>query len=160
MINLSKVKNVTTKHFIGEIPKDGGEVEYFRLAEGILEVGGDNEEETEEFAYYSGDGTPQTEVMSVKKNHPFEGHFIASDPAQKMIDDREFATGDESKLMYKQERSDGKVLEGPATLNDVNVTGGPAEEYRPISGVISWDQKPEITKKGDDSDGGGGGVEG
>src|SRR5690625_6734993 len=78
--------------------------------------------------------------MSVKKNHPFEGHFIASDPAQKMIDDREFATGDESKIMYKQERSDGKVLEGPATLNDVTVTGGPAEEYRPISGVIksSW----------------------
>lgn len=155
---MSKVKNVTTKHFIGEPVEGAGEVEYFRLAEGILEIGGENDEQTEEFAYYSGDGTPQTEVLSIKKNHPFEGHYIASDPAQKMIDDREFATGDESKLMYKQERSDGKTLEGPATLNDVNVTGGPAEEYRPISGVISWDEKPNITENGDD--GGGGGVEG
>lgn len=150
-----KVKNVTTKHFIGDIPKDGSEVEYFRLAEGILEIGGENDEQTEGFAYYSGDGTAQTEVMSVKKNHPFNGHFIASDPAQKIIDDREFATGDESKLMYKQERSDGKVLEGPATLNNVNVTGGPAEEYRPISGVISWDEKPNITENSNNNDGGG-----
>lgn len=154
-----KVKNVTTQHFIADFPKNGEEPQYARLAEGILEVGSENDEQTEEFAYYSGDGTPETVVLSVKKNHPFNGHYIDSDPAQQIIESKEFATGDENKIMYKQVRSDGKVLEGPATLTNVIVTGGPANEYRPISGIISWVEKPKITENGGD-DSGGGGVEG
>lgn len=146
MIRLSKVKNVTTQHFIAEMPEEGQDPQYKQLAEGILEVGSENDEQTEEFAYYSGDGTPETTVLSVKKNHPFNGHFIESDPAQQIIESKEFATGDENKIMYKQVRSDGKTLEGPATLTNVVVTGGPANEYRPVSGVISWIQKPDITE--------------
>lgn len=145
MSNLGKVKNVTTKHYIAEVPKGSEEPDYLRLAEGILEVGSENDEQTEEFAYYSGDGTPSTEVLSIKKNYPFNGHFIESDPAQKLIESKEFATGDDRKIMYKQVRSDGKTLEGEATLTDVNVTGGPAEEYRPISGTISWNKIPKVT---------------
>lgn len=144
---MMKVKNVTTKHFIAEIPKGDEEPDYKRLAKGILEIGSENDEETEEFAYYDGDGTPETEILSVKKNHPFEGHFVASDPAQQIIKKREFASGDENKIMYKQERFEGEVLEGLATLHDVKVSGGPAEEYRPISGIISWDEKPKITNE-------------
>jgi len=154
---MSKVKNVTTEHYIAELPENGSDPNYLRLAKGILEVGSENDEETEEFAYYDGDGTSETEVLSIKKNMPFEGHFVASDPAQQLIEEKEFATGDDRKIMYKQVRSDGKTLEGEATLQDVNVTGGPAEEYRPISGTISWNRVPDVTENGDN---GGGGVEG
>lgn|SRR5690625_2381364 len=157
MSNLDKVKNVTTKHYIADIPKGNEEPEYLHLAAGILEVGSENDEQTEEYAYYDGDGTPETEVLSIKKNHPFNGHFIENDPAQKLIESKEFATGEDRKIMYKQVRSDGKTLEGEATLQDVNVTGGPAEEYRPISGTISWNRVPDVTENGDN---GGGGVEG
>lgn len=146
---MSKVKNVTTEHYIAELPENGSEPNYLRLAKGILEVGSENDEETEEFAYYDGDGTPETEVLSIKKNMPFEGHFVASDPAQQLIEEKEFATGDDRKIMYKQVRSDGKTLEGEATLQDVNVTGGPAEEYRPINGTISWNRVPDVTNNGD-----------
>lgn len=157
---MSKVKNVTTEHYIAELPENGSEPNYLRLAKGILEVGSENDEETEEFAYYDGDGTPETEVLSIKKNMPFEGHFVASDPAQQLIEEKEFATGDDRKIMYKQVRSDGKTLEGEATLQDVNVTGGPAEEYRPINGTISWNRVPDVTDNGGNGDGGSGGVEG
>lgn len=139
---MGKVKNVKTKHFIGKTPEGEGEVTYLPLARGILDVGSDNDETTEEYAYYDGDGTPETDVISVKKNHPFEGHFYSDEPSHKLIADKEFATGSDRHIMYKQERSDGKTYEAPATLLDVNVTGGPAEEYRPISGTISWNRKP------------------
>lgn len=146
MSNLNKVKNVTTEHYIAEVSNDGEEVDYLRLAAGILEVGSENDEQTEEFAYYDGDGTPETEVLSIKKNHPFNGHFVENDPAQQLIESKEFETGDGRKIMYKQVRSDGKTLIGDATLTDVNVTGGPAEEYRPIEGTISWNKVPEVTE--------------
>lgn len=145
---MTKVKNVTTEHFIADLPKGSEQADYLRLAAGILEVGSENDETTEEFAYYDGDGTPETEVLSIKKNHPFNGHYIESDPAQKLIEDKEFATGDDRKIMYKQVRSDGKTLEGEATLMDVNVTGGPSEEYRPISGTISWNSIPKAVNGG------------
>lgn len=146
-----KVKNVTTKHFIAEIAKGEEEPDYLPLARGILEVGSENDEDTEEFAYYDGDGTPETEVLSIKKNHPFEGHYLDDEPSHQLIDEKEFATGDDRKIMYKQVRSDGKELSGEATLQDVNVSGGPAEEYRPISGTISWNRTPKVTKADDES---------
>lgn len=143
---MGKVKNVTTEHHIADIPKGEEAADYLRLAAGILEVGSENDEQTEEFAYYDGDGTPETEVLSIKKNHPFNGHFEKSDPAQQLIASKEFETGNGRKIMYKQVRSDGKTLIGEATLTDVNVTGGPAEEYRPISGTITWNKIPEVTE--------------
>lgn len=142
---MSKVKNVTTKHFIAEMPEGETEPNYLPLARGILDVGSENDETTEEFAYYDGDGTPETDVISIKKNHPVEGHFYDDEPSHQLIADKEFATGSERYIMYKQERSDGNTYEGPATLLDVNVTGGPAEQYRPISCTISWNRKPEKT---------------
>lgn len=143
---MGKVKNVTTEHYIAEMPEGDTEADYLRLAAGILEVGSENDEQTEEFAYYDGDGTPETEVLSIKKNHPFNGHFVKGDPAQQLIESKEFATGDDRKIMYKQVRSDGKTLIGDATLTDVNVTGGPAEEYRPIEGTVSWNKVPKVTE--------------
>lgn len=143
---MGKVKNVLTKHFIAKMPEGEIEPSYLPLARGILDVGSENDETTEEFAYYDGDGTPETDVISIKKNHPFEGHFYADEPSHLLIESKEFATGSERSIMYKQERSDGKAYEAPATLLDVNVTGGPAEEYRPISGTISWNRKPTETE--------------
>lgn len=148
-----KVKNVTTKHFIAEIPKSEEEPNYLSLARGILEVGSENDEETEEFAYYSGDGTSETEVLSIKKNHPFEGHYLSDEPSHELIASKEFSRGDDRKIMYKQVRSGGKILEGEATLQDVNVTGGPAEDYRPISGTISWNITPKVTEEKEEDNG-------
>lgn len=144
---MAKVKNVTTKHFIAEVPESGGEPEFLPLANGILNVGSENDETVEEFAYYSGDGTPESDVISIKKNHPVEGHYLDEEPSHQLIEAKEFETGDGRKIIYKQERSGGQVLTGPATILDVNISGGPAEEYRPITCTISWDSKPVETKE-------------
>lgn len=155
---MARQKNALTKYFIAEMPEDEAtEPDYKRLAKWISTVEDDSEEEVEDVAYYDGDGTPESDVMSVKKTYAFEGTFDAEDPAHQLIQKLEFETGEGRKIMFKQERTDGTVLEGPATMVEPKVTGGEASEYAALECSISWDRKPEITQSGDND---GGGVEG
>lgn len=155
---MAREKNALTKYFVAPIPTDGAtEPEYNRLAKWISTVTDDSNEESEETGYYDGDGTPETDVISVAKVYTFEGNFDANDPAMAFIATLEFETGENRKIMFKQERTDGSILEGRATVTEPKVTGGEATEYPLFSCAIAWDKKPEITP-GDES--GGGGVEG
>lgn len=156
----ARKKNALTKYFIAEVPTDEStEPDYLRLAKWISTVEDDSDEETEDTAFYDGDGTPESDVMSVKKAYTFEGFFDADDPAHQLIQKLEFETGEGRKIMFKQERTDGTILEGPATVTEPKVTGGEASEYASLGCTIAWDKKPDITQGGDGG-GNGGGVEG
>lgn len=144
---MGRKKNALTKYFIAKKPTDEQtEPDYKRLAKWISTANDDSDEETEDTAYYDGDGTPETDVISVKKTYAFEGTFDADDPAHQLIQELEFETGEGRKIMFMQERTDGTVLEGPATVLNPKVTGGEASEYAALEFSISWDKKPEITK--------------
>lgn len=145
---MAREKNALTKYFVAEMVEDGMEPEYFRLAKWISTVTDDSEEEVESTAYYDGDGTPEDDVISVKKTYTFEGTRDDEDPAQNLIAGLEFETGEARKIMFKQERTNGDILEGPATVKEIKVTGGEASEYALFSCAISWDRKPDITKSG------------
>lgn len=140
---MGRKKNALTKHFIAELAE--GEPEWLRLAKHIQAVNDDSDEETEDTGWYDGDGTQETDVISIKKNYGFEGLRNTEDAAQNFIAELEFETGEDRKIMYKQERTDGKVLTGPATVSAIVVTGGEATEYAPFQCTIGWDRKPEIT---------------
>lgn len=146
---MARKKNALTEYYIGDIPADGiTEPEYLRLAKWISTVTDDSDEEVDNQGYYDGDGTPETDVLSVKKTYSFEGFYDEDDPAHQFIASKEFETGEGRKIMFKQVRTDGTILEGPATLQEPKVTGGEATEYATLSCTISWDRKPEITKPG------------
>lgn len=145
---MAREKNALTKYFVAEMVEEGMEPEYFRLAKWISTVTDDSEEEVESTAYYDGDGTPVDDVISVKKTYTFEGTRDDEDPAQNLIAGLEFETGKARKIMFKQERTNGDTLEGPATVKEIKVTGGEASEYALFSCTISWDRKPDITKNG------------
>src|SRR5699024_4502069 len=108
-----------------------------------------NEEETDEQAYYDGDGTLETDVVSVKLTYAFEGFYLEGDPAHDYLREIETKKGEARKIMYKQVRQNGDVLEGPATVTDLVTTGGPAAEYEPLRGTIGWDREPAITENGE-----------
>ena len=155
---MARQKNALTEYYVGAIPSDGtAEPEYFRLAKWISTVTDDSEEETESIGYYDGDGTPETDVISVAKTYTFEGFYDDEDPAMSFIKSLEFETGEGRKIMFKQVRTNGDTLEGRATVTDIAVTGGEATEYAAFNCTIAWDRKPNITP-GDGN--GGGGVEG
>lgn len=145
---MAREKNALTKYYVADMVEDGMEPEYLRLAKWISSVTDDSEEEVESTAYYDGDGTPEDDVISVKKTYTFEGARDDEDPAQNLIAGLEFETGEARKIMFKQERTNGDILEGPATVKEIKVTGGEASEYALFSCAISWDRKPDITKSG------------
>lgn len=145
---MARKKNALTEYYVAEMVEDGMEPEYFRLAKWISTVTDDSEEEVESTAYYDGDGTPEDDVISVKKTYTFEGTRDDEDPAQNLIAGLELEVGEKRKIMFKQERTNGDVLEGPATVKEIKVTGGEASEYAAFSCTISWDHKPEVTKSG------------
>lgn len=137
-------KNALTQYYVGAIPEsDSEEVEYFRLAKWVSSVEDDTEEEVEDMAFYNGDGTPEDDVISVKKTYAFEGVYDDDDPAMKFIADLEFETGENRKIMFKQVRTNGDVFEGRATVKEPKVTGGEAQEYPAFECSISWDRRPE-----------------
>jgi len=155
---MARKKNALTEHYVAPIPESGQEPDYLRVARWISNVEPSPEEETEDQAYYDGDGTPETDVISVKTTWAFEGMYDDEDPAHQFLRTLEFETGEGRKVMYKQVRQDGAVLEGKATITELVVTGGEASAFEQLSFTIAWDRKPEITPG--DGDNGGGGVEG
>ncbi|PIC65336.1 phage tail protein [Sporosarcina sp. P13] len=142
---MSRKKNALTEYHVGAVPESPGETTYHELAKWISNVTDDSNEETEDQGFYDGDGTPETDVISVKKTYTFEGMYDDADPAMKFIANLEFATGEDRKVMFKQVRTDGSTLEGPATLTGIKVTGGDATEYAAFECAVSWDKKPTIT---------------
>ena len=154
---MARKKNAITEHYIAPIPENGQEPDYMRLARWISNVEPSPEEETEDTAYYDGDGTPETDVLSVKMTWAFEGMYDEEEPAHQFIRSLEFETGEGRKVMYKQVRQDGTVLEGPATVTEPVTTGGEASAYEPLTFTVAWDKKPEITSENGND---GGGVEG
>src|SRR5690554_7144427 len=80
---MARQKNALTEYYVGAIPQDGmTEPEYFRLAKWISTVTDDSEEETESIGYYDGDGTPETDVISVAKTYTFEGFYDDEDRSE------------------------------------------------------------------------------
>lgn len=149
-----RTKNALTEHYLAETTDDIEDAEWLPLKHWISSIGDESDEETEDAAFYDGDGTPETDVISVKKNHDVEGMYDDSDPAHKFIRSMEFKTGEGRKCLYKQIRTNGDELIGPATITDIVTTGGEADEYAPLTCTISWDRKPEITKADNEDDSG------
>jgi len=142
---MARKKNALTKYHVGAIPELLGEVTYLELARWISSVTDDSDEETEDQGWYDGDGTKETDVISVKKSYTFEGLYDADNPAMAFVAALEFETGEARKVNFKQVRTDGSTLIGPATISGIKVTGGEATEYPAFECTISWDVKPTIT---------------
>lgn len=142
---MARKKNALTEYHVAAITDGLEEPDYKRLAKWISTVADDTDEETEDQGFYDGDGTPETDVISIKKSYTFEGMYDEDDPAMKFIAGLEFETGEARKIMFKQVRTNGDVLEGPATVTGIKVTGGEATEYATFECAIAWDKRPEVT---------------
>lgn len=139
---MSREKNALTKYFVGTLAEEDATL---RLAKWISSVEDDSDEEVEDEAFYDGDGTLEEGVIGVKKKYTFEGMYDDDDEAMNFISGLEFETGEGRKIWFKQERTNGDVFQGPATVTEIKVTGGEASEYATFSCSIAWDKKPEKT---------------
>src|SRR5690625_1380707 len=159
---MARNKNALREHYIQpyvegeEYDEDG----WLRLARYISNIDVEPNEETEEEAFYDGDGTPEETVVSVARAYSPEGQFDPEDEAQALIESLQYETGDKRKVWHKVVRSDGKKeWIGRATVLDIIAGAGEASAYEEFSCTIRFDEKPKVEDLGN-GDGGDGGVEG
>lgn len=145
---MPKLKNALRGHFLQEYTpgEETPETEWLELARGISSIGDDTQEETEDTAYYDGDGTPETEIISVAGAYTPEGHYYADDPAQALIAGKKYKTGEGRKVWHRIVSADGKKeWVGRATVSSIVAGAGDASAYETFSCNIRFDRIPEET---------------
>ena len=156
-------KNAMRGHFVQAIadgadsPDESG---WLELARYISSITDSTTEETEEEAFYDGDGTPEETITSVAEAYDVSGQYDPEDEAQQLIADLKHKIGDGRKIWHRVVRSDGqKEWVGKATVSAIVAGSGDASAYEDFSCTIRFDHIPEATDL-DNGDNGGGGVEG
>jgi len=143
---MARSKNALRGHFV-QAYTPGQEqpgMEWLELAKWISNISDDTEEETETTAFYDGDGTPETDVVSVAGAYSVEGNYDPEDPAQALIASMKYKTGDGRKVWHRIVSADGKKeWVGRATVTDIVAGSGDASEYEEFSCTIRFDRIPE-----------------
>lgn len=121
-------------------PADGA---YKWLAAGIVSMGNDTEDVTEDYADYT--GVDSTDVTNIRVKWTPEGLVDYADEAQKIVIDKQHAVGDNRKVWHKWEATDGNTYEGVARLLDIKVAGGDSNVKEEISFTIQHDRVPTKT---------------
>ena len=146
---MPKMKNAKRKHFLAPwLPTapttEPGNDAWKWLADGVTTAEAENDEETDDIAYYNGDGTKKTVVTSVKNGYSFEGDYIKEDEAQAIVAGMRFKTGDDRNVWLKVVESDGKTqYVGVATVSGIKIGGGEASEYEGFEATISRNAAPK-----------------
>ncbi|VKM96499.1 phage protein [Streptococcus pneumoniae] len=146
---MAKNKNALRKHYIGPYKEAAPDTpptseEYLWLAKGLKSSSPENNEETDDSAYFDGDGTKEEIVVSKTRGRTFEGHRDYSDKAQNFVADKEDEVGDDLVVWYKEVSSDGKTQkEGLARLSEIEIGDGEASELETIKFKIAWIRKPK-----------------
>ena len=146
---MPKMKNAKRKHFVAPWSAENPTTEPLTdawkwIADGVTTAEVESDEETDDTAYYNGDGTKETTVVSVKYGYTFEGDYIKEDAAQKIIADMRFLTGDQRKVWFKVVDPDGKTqYSGVATVSEIKIGGGEASEFESFGCKISWNSVPK-----------------
>lgn len=140
---MARKKNAIRQHWVAAVPVGAAEAEYKQLAAWITDVSDDTAEGVEETAFYDGDGTPTSDVVSVAMAYTFTGFYDPDNPAQALIADLRLKTGEDRKIMHKVIESNGeKEFIGKATVTDIVAGSGAAEDYEEFSCTIKYDEIP------------------
>lgn len=145
---MARQKNALRGHFVqeyvaGSEPTTDG---WLELAKYISTIGDDTQEETEDTAFYDGDGTPESDVISVAGAYTPEGFYDPEDPAQALIAGMKYKTGDGRKIWHRVVQADGaKEWVGRATVSAIVAGAGDASAYETFSCNIRFDSLPEET---------------
>ena len=148
---MAKNKNALRKHYVAPWSKETPDTEpqngaWLWLAKDITESAPENDEEVDESADFTGDGTPISTVTSVKRGRSFTGWRNPEDAAQNFIADMEDKLGEGRFCWYKEVSADGKTQKvGVATVSEIEIGDGEASEYESFACKITWNSLPKKT---------------
>ncbi len=143
---MTRQKNALRGHFVqAYVPgvEEPAE-EWLELAKYISSISDDTQEETEDTAYFDGDGTPETSVISVAGAYSVEGQYDPTDAAQELIAGMKYKTGEGRKVHHKIVSAAGtKQWIGRATVTGIVAGSGDASSYETFSCNIRFDSIPK-----------------
>lgn len=145
---MARLKNALRGHFVQEYTpgQDEPGEEWLELAKYISSIGDDTQEETEDQAFYDGDGTPESDIISVAGAYSVEGFYDSEDPAQALIESLKYKTGVGRKIWHRVVSADGKKeWVGRATVSAIVAGAGDASAYETFSCNIRFDTLPKET---------------
>jgi hypothetical protein len=115
------------------------------LSAGIQTITPASGDTTDNTPYYDGGGFSTTEVTGKNFSIAFSGHRIDGDLAQDFIAGLEFVVGDGLKTLLRWTRSDGTIIIGQVTINNIVVAGGSANAKQTFSFTASFNGLPVVT---------------
>lgn len=139
------MKNALRKHYIADWAKEHTEApakeQFKRLAKNISSITDDTDEETDDKAFYDGDGTKEKKVVGISESWKVEGLRDYDDEAQNVIASKKRKTGDNRKVWHKIVDSVEKteVVE-VATLSDIKSGGGDAGDDETFECTITFNK--------------------
>ncbi|WP_342505865.1 phage tail protein [Sporosarcina sp. FSL K6-2383] len=143
---MAREKNALRGHYVQayvpgvDTPVD---TDWLELAKYISSISDDTQEETEDTAFYDGDGTPETSVISVAGAYSVEGQYDPTDEAQELIAGLKYKTGEGRKVYHKIVSADGtKEWMARATVTAIVAGSGDASAYETFSCNIRFDTIP------------------
>ncbi len=143
---MAREKNALRGHFVQEyIPgvETPVDADWLELAKYISSISDDTQEETEDTAFYDGDGTPETSVISVAGAYSVEGQYDPTDEAQELIAGLKYKTGEGRKVHHKVVAANrSKEWVGRATVTGIVAGSGDASAYETFSCNIRFDAIP------------------
>ncbi|AME09663.1 phage tail protein [Gemella sp. oral taxon 928] len=148
---MARQKNALRKHYVAVFDSSNPttapeKTAYKLLAKYIKTVNDETDEDTDDVAWYDGDGTPEESVISVKAGYSFEGNYDVADEAQKLIAGLKYKVGDDRKVWFKVVSSDNKTQwEAVAIVSGIKAGDGDANEYENFECTIKWTTLPKET---------------
>jgi hypothetical protein len=115
---------------------------WLELAKGIETVETDDDDETDEKAYYDGDGSTSTEVTGGTYGYSFSGDRYRGDAAQDLIAGKRFKKGRDRYVFLKHVQEDGTGEMGLAVVQDIVDGGGDANAKGAFECSIHYNEPP------------------
>lgn len=147
------LKNHLFRYYIGPVSTTGDfeEETLMRLGRGISSVEPDNSEDSEDYEYYDLNGGKETDVTSMSLSHGFSGNRYYGDPALEFVRNMLIKVG-ERQCSFRVIESDGRVLEGVATVSEISPYGGDANsratfEFKVTFVGLPRDEHPNTPNK-------------
>lgn len=133
------------KNYVHEFEIGESEETLLIIAGGITNHDPETDEDSEGIYYYDGNGGSETVYNGFSLAYNFTGHRKYGDEAQEFIRDRAFDLSKRD-CYFRVTEPDGRILEGPATIGGVKVSGGDANTRPDFECVISFNGLPTDTK--------------
>ena len=115
------------------------------LGQGISEISPDNEDTTDDTAYYHSRGAQPEDVIGTKISYSVSGHRFYGDPAQDFVAGIVTTIGQGRVTDLLHIAPDGSRLEGPITIKDIKPDGGEANDKGTFEFGFTFREMPSYT---------------